>query len=791
MTSQASSTLPAPAYSGNTTSCQAKGAPACADELVDIVHITGENEKFYALTEKESKELKAEIQRVQNLMDELHQIVAQATHKACKKSTVSNQACDCSYCKKEEWAKKAEGAGLLTLNTIKAQEKSLPLESEDYPGQRQELIAAKDFYEKYDQLGAVFKGDYGNLLSQNWQILKEKKLAEINIKLTEIGSKAASGKTKEDEKDPEEVETMGNDAKPNGKYSSGIEHSSTSTTKVGIIEILVFSQPDKRYYISRAFILKVKWRESSSSALRNRAFSKELAKNLIKDIKDNIKEKTKDSSFGEVEKKITIWKSKEDNLLNALHQEIGKAETDTSDSSRYAVSAEAHMLRFAAAASAKIQSFNPASGNVDLGGKFEAAFALAEGKISLEEYFPQKSGRKIYIQYKNSLGKDVRQSFGSLRLKGGLELSCFAGVKGSVEAELKLKVPIKFNKPETGSGVYALLGRPSIKIIGGSAKLSCEAFAGAQAGGKLSGCIEWLEPAPKADSSGKKEPAPDWETLVELKGEAYAAYGIGAGAEFNIQLNNNKFVLYTKASAVFGPGAGGGVGTEVALDKIFSLLSFICNTLAEIDYRVLVNIAPEAFEYAARILYKAALYPRNAIQQVVMDSYEEFALWWSDRKDLKHEAELLTNHILKDNCVVLGEKKLSFTLLPPETLGQMLWLLSETFVGEFSLAKEKAIIVLIRHIRRWRHFIEVLEHMTRDGSKGPKAIQSLDRLNSFLLADQKNQLNIFMETLVLNGDATTPAVVEPWNIRESWDYIETKRRLVASIRNGDDYRYIA
>ena len=75
-----------------------------------------------------------------------------------------------------------------------------------------------------------------------------------------------------------------------------------------------------------------------------------------------------------LELKIGLWNSQTDNLLNALHKEVAWT-SDQSGAMPYAVSAEAHALRFAASASAGVNSWEPEEGNIDVGVKGSAAFS--------------------------------------------------------------------------------------------------------------------------------------------------------------------------------------------------------------------------------------------------------------------------------------------------------------------------------------------------------------------------------------------------------------------------------
>ncbi|WKV98069.1 LysM domain-containing protein [Pseudomonas sp. H22_DOA] len=105
--------MPPPKHADNQSTTAVKGAVECKDELVEVIHITGE-EHFYILTEKESNALKKQSDLVKKLMDELHQNLASATEAAkCTKTKDPQASCSCTSCVKDKWNAKAEEAGLL------------------------------------------------------------------------------------------------------------------------------------------------------------------------------------------------------------------------------------------------------------------------------------------------------------------------------------------------------------------------------------------------------------------------------------------------------------------------------------------------------------------------------------------------------------------------------------------------------------------------------------------------------------------------------------------------------
>src|SRR5690606_23265674 len=165
-------------------------------------------------------------------------------------------------------------------------------------------------------------------------------------------------------------------------------------------------------------------------------FNKQLATDLMKDIKNAVGGGRKAGPLGNLELKISTWSCQEDNLLNTLHQEVSWT-SNQSDASPYAIAGEAHVLRFAASASAGVNNWNPKEGNIDVGVKGSAAFSLVEASASLNSYFPSQGGYVANMAYRNALKQEVLHPMGVFRMSGRLELSCFVGAKLQGEAGVK------------------------------------------------------------------------------------------------------------------------------------------------------------------------------------------------------------------------------------------------------------------------------------------------------------------------------------------------------------------
>ncbi|MBM5461591.1 LysM peptidoglycan-binding domain-containing protein [Pseudomonas sp. P66] len=578
--------LPPPMHAHNTSSITVQGQPQCDEELVDVAHITGERD-FFVLTEKQSKALKLEIDRVQTLMDALHQNLAEALPiTQCKLPQDPHAYCTCTRCVKDAWALKAQGAGLLMRQDRPPQASPAPLTTDkDLQGQLATLQQARDWYQRYSPslVGAT-------RLENNWQALQAKKVKQLDEEIAQLRGQLAA----QIQAEPEDSSSNANGAAPDRKYGRGrvveSERGKKATTGVSVVEIILFSDPSRRHFISIPYRETTTWNvRVSTQVMAGKPFSKQLAKDLITDIKEAVDSGRKAGPLGNLEFKLSSWGSAEDNLLNALHKELSWT-SNQSDASRYAVTAEAHALRFAASASAGVNSWDPKEGNIDVGVKGSAAFSLAEGSASLVRYFPSQGGYVASMSYRNALGQEVLHPMGVFRMSGKLELSCFVGATVQGEAG----VNVQYKPTETSAGATALLGTPTMEVgTGGNIGVKADAFAGAQAGGALTGALEWVEPEKQGVGNiviGQANASSSWVSLAEVKAEGNVAFGVGASGEFGVSIANDRLAINCKASVVFGPGAGGGFASVMDIEHVGKLALMFCDALAEMNYRFLLGV---------------------------------------------------------------------------------------------------------------------------------------------------------------------------------------------------------
>ncbi|TDF82476.1 LysM domain-containing protein [Pseudomonas sp. H9] len=769
--------LPPPMHAHDTSWTVPKGQSECNEELVDIAHITGEPH-FYVLTEQQSKALKQEVSRVQKLMDELHQNLANALPiTQCNKQQNPEASCACARCIKEAWSAKAEEAGLLKREPQPQATQAAPLTSDkDLQGQLATLQQARDWYQRYNP---SFVGTMQ--FENNWKSLQQKKIAALDAEIGQLRAQLAAQRSAE----PADSATLANSAAPDLKHGKGrsVERQQGRQARSGIevVEIILFSDPSRRHYIPVAYRETTSWKvRVATRAMAGKPFNKQLAKDLINDIKVGIGEGRKAGPLGNLELKLSSWSSQEDNLLNSLHQEVAWT-TNQSDAARYAVSAEAHALRFAASASAGVNNWNPKEGNIDVGVKGSAAFSLAEGSASFSRYFPSQGGYIANMSYRNALGKEVLHPMGVFRLSGKLELSCFVGAKVQGEAGVKTQ----FKPSETPAGATALLSTPRMEVgRSGNIGVKGDAFAGAQAGGVLSGAFEWVEPDNQGMGKavvGQANAASSWVELAKISVEGNAAVGVGGSGEFGLSISKDRLALNCKGSVVLGPGAGGGFGTVVDIEQIGKLTLLFCKALADVDYRHLLGVTDQAFKYLSVGLYQVATSPMKVAREAFNNSASKMLDWWRMRQASKFEAQNLADFLISHESqkfMMVQNQVVPLSLLPPETVGPMVYVLTEGFVESFNERQETALVIILSEIRSWRQFIEVLEHCSPNGSK-VSAMASLERINTILDGYQQSQFNWFLDSLAVNRPPE-PSLRVVWTPSNAW----RKKKVLLAARNS-------
>ncbi|MFT6916480.1 MAG: LysM repeat protein [Motiliproteus sp.] len=786
----AAMTLPEPAFSGDKSTTQAQSEPLCQAKLYEIVHITGEGAGgFYVLNEAQSDALREEITTNEALMKEYAELCKNAPDDAASDSARLTHVNT-----KKDWLIKAAERQLIPIKEPKPEEEqSYTDETQELNNQLQRLEKLRLAVQDYLPL-AIFRD--GNAQEVNWSRLRTKVLIQLDHSIAVKERRLADYSSGQ----PKKVSDASNQAPPEVKVRTSDLKSPKTATKARVVELIVFSQSDRWRYVSAAFLeqtqLKAQWlKVSNSSKIKQIIASSQngapqaVAKELLDHIREDVN-KSKENFKAEL--KQCEAKTDGDAVFSVLYKELFNVSTnvdrDPSDSV-FAADADAQLLRFAAVASTGATNFDPREGPIEIGGKAKASFALLEGRVNASLSLPSAAGYTCAITYRDGDGQEVRHSFGAYRLQGELALSCFVGAKVEVEVEAKASVGDAAQaayyhaaNPGEAIGSASALLAPAIEMginPSGGVGFKGEAFAGGQAGGQLSGSLEWKAPLrPKQEEAApepQEEEAPDWSSLMEMKAEGNLALGIGAGLDFGLRMERTDLIFYCHGRLVFGPGAAGGIGGKVDGDKILDLVVMVCDVLTEVDYRYLLNVDREVFENFYLGLLKAFTEPGETLKKVFDSSLSELSRWGEFRQLQKENARELARNIN------VNKYEVRLKQLPPETLGMMLHTLSETFVEVREEQQETAIIKLLENVQTWRHFIKALEHMSVTGENS-NPLHSLDRLNAILDGTQQREFNNWIARLKDEGQ---PPRVAPYTLVKISEKLGLVEKQMLACRRGN------
>ena len=708
--------------------------PTCKGiEVCDVVFKTGNKTTDYFLLDKHAQELlEEEISYTQQLIDGYEQILQKAPENNANQDSAAVAE---HKAMRQKWYDMAISSGALPVNT---QTEAQPT-PEDDPfvntiGIKRSDINKNTAQAKINELEERKKIIRTVITFEPTEItLVDALISEINteLKRQEYYIKAVAST---------DESSVKQGINPKNFTSKDV---ALTNKKQGIIEIFIVSQ-NKLVYIRQDFIAREKpfWRHSENHTHLNQAVSsgnwKEMGKAISSDITNGMTDGIKNTIDGQFEGKIIGWQVPGYKLKE---WKANKEFKDANGETVYAVNAEAQLLRFAAQASVK-GDFNLKQAKFDLGFAAESSASLAEGAVTFNSYFPHEKGYSALITYTDADRKPALYPLGHFRCSATLTLSCL------VTAMVNGKAMIS-NQAEKSAGTGVIFSpHPTMAVKpSGQIGVSAEGFAGAQAGGQLSGKVEWLTP--------QKMGTTDFSALIEIKAEGNVAFGLGAGVDFQIRLDRGSLEIHCCARLVWGPGASGGFGTSIDFSQLFELAKIIWEAIDTIGYRILKNINEEAYTYLFRAAYNAFTEKNfKPIKDAIEIGVQEIGDWWDARLEningelyISDEAKRLTKRIL-DRNVLSG---VSLRVLPPETVGMMLNTLVHTYVFNREEEQEKAIYFLLAGtVRSWRKFVEVLAHMNEKGEKqttDDALVKNLKRINYILDGDQQKEFNQWIAQL--------------------------------------------
>jgi hypothetical protein len=303
----------------------------------------------------------------------------------------------------------------------------------------------------------------------------------------------------------------------------------------------------------------------------------------------------------------------------------------------------------------------------------EASFAVAEGRIRTELYWPHYAGWHATAAL---AGQNVE--FGYWRLYGDLILS--GSVGASVTVELGVEVSMTGGKQGIRGIPAANKNKSGVKARAG-ADGELDAFAGARAGLEAKGALQWLNPE-GAESNGKPLKVKPGKAIAEYKDMAKVnagvagTAGIGVRAAFAIRHEKGKFVIYAKIGACLGLGGEGSLKFEAGTDTIGEFFKCVAYHLKRIDYHKIGDAIDQA-AYTAYCQVKYIIISTGKdITQFVDEQLDSIDADFNNVVDEINDAIEsgsskaldFMNHIRTE----LGKKTASWiSYAPPEVLGKI------------------------------------------------------------------------------------------------------------------------
>jgi hypothetical protein len=357
------------------------------------------------------------------------------------------------------------------------------------------------------------------------------------------------------------------------------------------------------------------------------------------------------------------------------------------------LSAEAQLFRYCAGAGLEVH-FNPFTGNLRDGrdktwtkralrglksgefgikGNAHASFAIGEGKVRTEIYYPHFAG--FHVQPK--IGDQIFE-MGYIRLYADLVLSGAVGASLAVETDIGISYTA--GKQQIRGVPPANRNKPGVKMRAG-ANAGLDAFAGVRALADIKGELQWLNPEGNV-SDGKPVTVKPGDAIGEFKTVAKvglggaASLGVGFTGAFKIQVDKGRFIITARAGACFGVGGEGALSGEVGYETIMEFCKFVSYQLKRADYKKISDFMDQrAYGYYSKVYYLVIAKGANLadyadkISNVIEKEFDDFKYEIDQAiENGSSDAQKFLENIKKELAKKTGSW---FSYSPPEVTGQI------------------------------------------------------------------------------------------------------------------------
>ncbi len=376
------------------------------------------------------------------------------------------------------------------------------------------------------------------------------------------------------------------------------------------------------------------------------------------------------------------------------------------DETGFDASAEAQFMRFASGLSGSGE-FDPRKGKVHLQGRLEGQFALAQGKVGLEQVFPvnNRSEVKVFYRIGGWDGERKEVSLGHFQARIQASLTGFSGASAMLAANVEI---------DSSNGIPSLKGIAA-RRRGQGASVDGSVFAGVRAGCELKGALLWTDVL--------TEPYEE-KVLCEIGKKVEVSAGIGAELQLRLHFSETtgKFYFNFHAGVVLGVGASGSFVLEVDPQYIVTMVHYVYKAVADVDFRYLELFDDEskAFDWYTRIAIYAIGTGTNfsvaAVQMAergattVLDFMDNLGDALQSNLERERVGRKIAANLIADNDQG-AESVLRHS--PPEVKAKLLYLLIDDFwltpkLLDGTFTKVKAVGLILQSMQSWRDFEETM-----------------------------------------------------------------------------------
>lgn len=426
------------------------------------------------------------------------------------------------------------------------------------------------------------------------------------------------------------------------------------------------------------------------------------------------------------------------------------------------ISAQAQLMRYSQGAGLSAE-FNPLEKKATAKMEGHSSFALGEAKASTELFIPDRLGMALLFPAKASAGLA-----GDVCNMGAIRYTINAVLSGNVGASLGIELGVEADFSGEMAKGYGIKGSPAklapppppgqrkinltIPLPDVQAGGEIGAFAGVQAGGNVSGAIEWFDPHPDDDKqiahdSNKKIVAKEkkFTAIAKLSLGVTVQAGAGGSAVFYVTYINSRFRIYCKAALCWGVGAKGSLGFEVDGNSFSAFMKSFMYMLRNVDYQKLEQMmAGDSFRSLCAIPLIMAAQGVQAVDAMYAETLDVL-------NALKQELLNENSRVKLMNSILSNPDQLKYT--PPETKGALIaMLIDNTWVDWadprnqnndfFSInswkigplkKRKQAVFMAMKWIQSQADYRNVMQHLSSlpGGKKGNEQLNE-QRIIKFL-----------------------------------------------------------